>query len=266
MKIAVISDIHEDIVSLKKALKIIEIEKCDQIICLGDILGYPYFRGKYEATRNASECINIIRKNCSIVLTGNHDLFHIRKIPQHRSGYKFPDNWYDLTPEEKTQVSMGRIWNYSDDYAVKLSEKEIEYIKSLSEFAIKVIGEKKILFSHYVYPNFTGYISNKYADDREFKAHFGLLRQKDCELSICGHMHIEGLGVCNEPVAGFFPNIFKGFIYYSFGEKKLNQNRLSCVTIPALADNSQVNGFAIFNSMDFSINALSLNTNRRFIL
>ncbi len=266
MKIAVISDIHEDVVSLKRALKVIEIEKCDQIICLGDILGYPFLRGKYEATRNASECISIIRKNCSIVLCGNHDLFHIGKLPQYRAGFKFPDNWYDLTPEEKTHISLGKVWNYSDDYAVKLSEKEIGYLQSLPEFVIKDIGEKKLLFSHYVYPNFTGTVSTKYDDDREIKGHFGFLRQKECELSICGHMHIEGLGVCYESEAGLFSKIFKGFMYYSYGEKKLNRNRLNCLTIPALADNSQVNGFAIYNSTEFSINALSLNTNRRFIL
>ena len=62
-----------------------------------------------------------------------------------------------------------------------------------------------------------------------------------------------------------FSQFFGGFNYYSFGKKRL-KTKLGCVTIPALADNSQVNGFAIFDSEEHSINALSLNTNRRFIL
>ena len=36
MKLGFISDIHEDIVSLERALEILLKEQCDQIICLGE--------------------------------------------------------------------------------------------------------------------------------------------------------------------------------------------------------------------------------------
>lgn len=265
MRIAILTDIHEDVVSLKKALRMIEIERCDQIICLGDILGYPFMRAKYEETRNAHECISLIRSNCSLVLSGNHDIFHLRKFPKHLNGFRFPQNWYEMTPEEKSTASKGRVWNYSDDYPVTLLEKDAHYMDSLPEYEARDVGGRRILFSHYLYPNPTGYVSVNNGNEKALNGHFDFLRENECEAGICGHMHIEGLGVAYEPGGSILPRLFKGFMYYSYGMKSL-RNRRCCITVPALADNSQVNGFAIFDSSDFSINAVSLNTNRRFIL
>lgn len=78
-------------------------------------------------------------------------------------------------------------------------------------------------------------------------------------------MHIEGVGIAYEPGTSLLDKLFKGFMYYSYGTKKL-KNKRCCATVPALADNSQVNGFAIFDSKELNINAVSLNTNRKFIL
>ena len=265
MRIAIITDIHEDVQSLKKALRMIEIEKCDYIVCLGDILGYPYMRARYEGTRNASECISLVKRHCRIVLLGNHDLFHLSKVPSSPAGFEFPDNWYDLGAEEKLAAGGGRVWNYSDDHRTPLTEAETEYLLSLPESCIKEFNDKRVLFSHFVFPNLTGYVSTLNGEMRDLAAHFGFMKQNTCELSICGHMHIEGIGIGYEPGEGLLSRLFHGFNYYSYGERKL-KNKACSVTVPALADNSQVNGFAVFDSLTHSITALSLNTNRRFIL
>ena len=78
-------------------------------------------------------------------------------------------------------------------------------------------------------------------------------------------MHMEGMGIFNAPDEGLFSQLFPGFNYFSFGERKI-KNKVCTITIPALADNGQVNGFAIWDSNNWSIYAVSLNTNRRFIL
>jgi len=265
VKIAIITDIHEDVISLKKAFKMIEREKCDYVICLGDILGYPFNRAKYASTRNASECIHLIKKYCRIVLLGNHDIFHLKKIPQHNSGFVFPSNWYNLSAFEKTETANGRVWNYTDDYSTSLSENEIEYMGSLPECYIKEVNMMKVLFSHFIYPNFTGYVSIKNGDMRDLGDHFTYMKENSCEISICGHMHIEGIGIGYESGNGVLSGLFPGYNYFSYGERKL-KNRLCSISIPALADNSQVNGFAIFNSTYNTINALSLNINCRIIL
>ena len=82
MKIGIISDIHEDIVSLKYIFKTFEKRRCDEIICLGDIVGFVGNYFYFSATRNASECLRLVRANCSHVLAGNHDLFAIKKLPR----------------------------------------------------------------------------------------------------------------------------------------------------------------------------------------
>lgn len=64
MKYAIISDIHSNLEALTKALEIIDQKSVDEIICLGDIVGYG---------ANPNECAAIIRQRCSTVIKGNHD-------------------------------------------------------------------------------------------------------------------------------------------------------------------------------------------------
>ncbi len=265
VRIAFITDIHEDVVSLEKALRLIEREKCDQIICLGDILGYPYLRGKYEATRNAGACIRLIRQYCGIVVVGNHDLFHLQKFPKYSAGFRFPDNWYSLSPEQKVEIGGSKVWNYADDYPVELNDDDRAYLDKLPEFVFGHFGGKKVLVSHYAYPNLSGYVLLNRHENKKMAGHFRFLHENECVLSICGHRHIEGLGIYYEPGESRLAKLFNGHDYYSFGEKRLKDKACS-ISIPALADNGQVNGFAILDTVNNSINAMSLNTNRRFVL
>ncbi|MBN1256346.1 MAG: metallophosphoesterase [Planctomycetes bacterium] len=61
---AIISDIHGNLPALKAVLADIKKRKPDEIICLGDVIGYgPQPR----------ECLDLVRKTCSVVLMGNHE-------------------------------------------------------------------------------------------------------------------------------------------------------------------------------------------------
>ncbi len=64
MKYAIISDIHSNLEALQKALDIIDEKNVDEIICLGDVVGYG---------ANPNECVEIVRQRCSTVILGNHD-------------------------------------------------------------------------------------------------------------------------------------------------------------------------------------------------
>jgi predicted phosphodiesterase len=64
MKYAIISDIHSNLEALNKALTIIDEKKVDEIICLGDIVGYG---------ANPNQCVEIVRTRCSAAVLGNHD-------------------------------------------------------------------------------------------------------------------------------------------------------------------------------------------------
>lgn len=64
MKIAIISDIHANLEALKVTIKDIKDKKVDKIICLGDIIAKGY---------HVHECVEIIQKECDVVLRGNCD-------------------------------------------------------------------------------------------------------------------------------------------------------------------------------------------------
>jgi diadenosine tetraphosphatase ApaH/serine/threonine PP2A family protein phosphatase len=64
MRIAIISDIHSNLEALTKAIEIIDAQSADKIVCLGDIIGYG---------ANPNECLDIVRRRCTIVIKGNHE-------------------------------------------------------------------------------------------------------------------------------------------------------------------------------------------------
>jgi predicted phosphodiesterase len=64
MRIAVISDIHANSDALEAVLADISERKIDHIVCLGDIVGYG---------ANPNECIDLVKKSCSLCVMGNHD-------------------------------------------------------------------------------------------------------------------------------------------------------------------------------------------------
>ncbi len=64
MRYAIISDIHANLEALTKAMAIINDKHVDEIICLGDVVGYG---------ANPNECVDIVRSRCSAVVLGNHD-------------------------------------------------------------------------------------------------------------------------------------------------------------------------------------------------
>ncbi len=65
MRIAVISDIHGDLDSLRQVLTAIDRAATEQIWCLGDIVGLG-------ATAPA-EVVDLVRDRCALALAGNHD-------------------------------------------------------------------------------------------------------------------------------------------------------------------------------------------------
>ncbi len=64
MKYAIISDVHANIDALEPVLDRIDALEVDQIVCLGDVVGY-------NATPN--ECVDILRERNVPAILGNHD-------------------------------------------------------------------------------------------------------------------------------------------------------------------------------------------------
>ena len=67
-RLAVISDIHGNYPALKAVLNDIDNNNVDEIICLGDVVGYYC---------QVNECIDLIRERNIYCLLGNHDYYMI---------------------------------------------------------------------------------------------------------------------------------------------------------------------------------------------
>lgn len=64
MRIAVISDIHGNLVALETVLADIRSRGADQVVCLGDVVGYG---------PRPKECLHAVRETCTAIVRGNHD-------------------------------------------------------------------------------------------------------------------------------------------------------------------------------------------------
>jgi predicted phosphodiesterase len=82
MKRAIISDIHGNLEALERVFRDIDRrndggQKIEEILCLGDVVGYG---------PNPRECLDLVRRRCTVVLAGNHELGLVEKIKTPRLG------------------------------------------------------------------------------------------------------------------------------------------------------------------------------------
>jgi predicted phosphodiesterase len=176
VRLAILSDIHEDFENLLTVIEKAETSGFDKLICLGDISGFslPYY--KYGEVRNAPACLALLREKCDIIIAGNHDIFAAGRDPE------IPD------------VLKGRVtWQHELDLDPGYSEEDINFLAALPFYDILTTPAGNILLSHYVYPNLTGFVQGFYIGEREFQEHFEFMQEHECNLGITGHAHPGGL-------------------------------------------------------------------------
>ena len=248
MRLAIITDIHEDLISLQAVLRAIEKFSCEEIVCLGDISGYsvPYY--DYLNSRNAHECLALVRANCSTVILGNHDIHAASIIPKCNTYFRYPENWYQLNYHERRTLANDTLWLHEEnDLDPLYKEGDIEYLKTLPEFAYKEIAGTKVLFSHYVYPNISGLKREFYTYTDEFRKHFDYMESMDCRISFTGHAHVKGFFVATQ-------RKFRQYRYKSLQLKKTP----CCVGLPPVTSLNKRNGFCIFDTDEMSVKVVKL--------
>jgi predicted phosphodiesterase len=155
MKYAIISDIHSNLEALTKTLGIIDESGVDEIVCLGDIVGYG---------ANPNECVALVQKRCSKIVIGNHDVAAID-----------PSVAEDFNPIAKKAV----IWTSQE-----LSDASKQFLSALP-YQIKA---EPALFVHSSpqEPEAWNYIIN--AED-------AIAALRYCNEKICfiGHTHVPGI-------------------------------------------------------------------------
>ena len=248
MILALLTDIHEDLVSLKAALHKIDSLKVDHIACLGDMVGFSVPYHDFQETRNAHECIALIRSNCKYVVLGNHDMHAAQILPKHSDVFDFPTNWYELDYERKKELCSDQIWLPElNELNPLLTTEDKEYLRSLPEYILIEEGETKLLLSHYLYPNLSGLHKGFYFDKTETQKHLEFIKNMGAQFSFVGHEHFdnpwqakEHNGQLQDVKKGLFSNFSKTITF-------THPTDVHCIGVSPLVKKSK-NGFCIFDT------------------
>jgi len=245
MRLALISDIHEDYYSLKKIIRKARNRGYDQMVCLGDISGFSAAHYRYRKKRNASACLGLIRENCDITISGNHDLHAARVLPKHSDIFAYPANWYQLDPGKRAALAMDRLWLYEDELDPGYGKKDMDFLSSLPEFHVLDSGSIRILLSHYVFPNLSGCQKGFYTQAPEFSQHFDFLARMHCQLSFTGHGHVRG---------GY--RVTPGNFSYLWNRNTRLDTQPILIGLPPVTRHKQRRGFCIFDSETLKLQLL----------
>lgn len=156
MRYAVISDIHSNLEALDAVLSRISELKVDDILCLGDIVGY---------NANPNECVDIVRRSGIRCVMGNHD--------SRASGLEEPDNFTPLAGESV-------LWTREH-----LIEENKTFLKNLPR---KLVIDDFIIF-HGSINDTDMYI----IDEKDVIENFQLLEglPDDIKTGFYGHTHVK---------------------------------------------------------------------------
>ncbi len=250
MKIALISDIHEDYPGLIKAARLIERHRCDEVVCLGDIVGFSVPFYNYFDARNANQCVRWVKENCRLTIAGNHDLYALRKIPiSPVRGFSYPANWYQLPFSERSKLASGSLWLYEDnELSALLDADSREFLLALPEEIIAEYHGIRCLFTHFIHPDATGSATRFLLQFNDLIPHLDYMIQNHCALSFSGHMHCDGL------MKTFHHHdlITKGF------NRKVKLASTDWIGLPSVAGTKNSGGFMIWDTVQQSVEAVSL--------
>jgi predicted phosphodiesterase len=252
MKIGVISDIHEDSRSLETAIRILEKKNCDELVCLGDIVGFDVLYYRYLSKRDAARCVALIRDHCRYVVAGNHDFFAARRIPASNGMFPFPKDWYELDFRERERLGKGKVWLFEhQELSSLLNRKEKDFLESLPEHIVVEFDQKRILFSHSIYPDLTGTLVWRPGNFWDFREHFRFLESHRCRLGFSGHLHPNGIGKA----------IAHDFSFLPFRTYHIRQDLVQYIS-PCTANSASKNGIAVLDLESMTVEGIPLKSRK----
>ena len=132
-KTALISDIHANIDALEAVLADIDQQGIEEILCLGDIVGY----GAAPA-----ECLRLVRDRCNVTVIGNHDAYTLVNLDEYNLEKRVRDGilhaQQSLTDEEKEWIRSlpltAEVGAITIVHATLHNPDSFEYLKGRRDF------------------------------------------------------------------------------------------------------------------------------------
>lgn len=120
MRVAIVSDIHSNIEAFHAVLRDIEKQRVDEILCLGDIIGYG---------PNPRECIQIA-KNFVFNLLGNHEEAVLFLAEDFNQKARQAVDWTrdQLNSSAFDTAENHEMWNFLGDLKKKVQRGDVLYV------------------------------------------------------------------------------------------------------------------------------------------
>lgn len=170
-RVGIISDIHGNLEALKAVLEALEADRIEQVIHLGDLVGY---------NANPRECLELVQEHGIVSILGNHDLGIL-----------------DPQTADNFNVIAYQALNYSRQ---QLTAKNLLFLQDLP--SVEVLRDQ-YLMCHGSPENVGTYILDVFRAKRIFN----LLQKRHSDIRVCffGHTHRQALWVRDERGKVFAP-------------------------------------------------------------
>jgi len=259
MRIGILTDIHENSDLLVNALKTAEVSGCNELLCLGDIVGFDIRFYRYDLKRSASECVRLIKSNCKWVVAGNHDLFAAGRVPVYANGFTYPDLWFKSDPAERKKLSFGKVWSYEGDAPNDLGDEGLEFLRDLPEFIVTSEPGAGCLFSHYIYPDLTGSTTQYVERNHHLNKLWEFMNLHDTRYSFSGHSHTIFAGFAFKGKHFGARSYLKAIHSIASDSFNLGDEQVM-VLIPPLSGEKGRAGFSIFDTYNMTLIVKSINS------
>jgi len=99
MRYGLISDIHANLEALEAVLAALQKESVEEILCLGDVIGYG---------PNPNECVKLVQQHAAVCLIGNHDEASLGRVDLELFNY-MARQAIEWTTEQLTEESTAYL-------------------------------------------------------------------------------------------------------------------------------------------------------------
>lgn len=169
---AIISDIHSNLDALNTVFSDIADRKIEQIICLGDVIGY----GPQPA-----ECLDAVMERCQVCLMGNHDYAVLYEPYNFNIGAESACFWTRSQLEaEPDPAKRGRRWDFLGSMLVKHTVQSP--VPRQGEMVF-VHGSPRRPINEYIFPD------DVYTNPNKIHGLF----ERFGKLCFVGHTHVPGV-------------------------------------------------------------------------